>query len=483
MTTDIIAQGMALSNYPRETLGAKLRRLAADADRGNPAVSPPWKVPPAYAQGVAKKPGNVISANGNWYVGSNTATTAGASGPSHVTADPVFDGGGSSGVVWSYYGPAQIAADDANAPSMSIASSPTLGNLYRPNAFADRFRVLGATPVAYVTSRWELDVFHSNAATVVQGLASGVEFMVDENAFEIEQIANTNGLTIIVDGRFLSLDAIVSAAADQWIKVTIPGGRRPHRVEIRGDRRGWYFGGVRLSATGQVYAPPVDGGPRLVCFEDSFGAGSSYGPWIAGKQIHRQFGDMLGIKDVWSFSRGGRGYIATDEANGAFYTYKQNLAEAIALHPDILSFGGSLNDRGTVGGNALVATDITAAALDTYRTARGLGFSGPIVVFGIASVDDTANGTTSKIAYVEQAVADAVTAFADPQCWFVPVRNDPVGPWVTGSWNYGTQTTSTNSSIITNTAGDKVHPSDIGHGYLASRRAAAFRKSVLLNIR
>jgi hypothetical protein len=307
--------------------------------------------------------------------------------------------------------------------------------------------------------------------------------MIDEGQFEIEQIAATNGLAILVDGRFLSADAIVSAASDQWIKVTIPGGRRPHRIEIRGDRRGWYFGGVRLSATGQVYAPPAEDIVRAAFIEDSIGAGSSYGPWLAGRTLHRQFADLLGIRDAWSLSKGGTGYIAKD-SDGLSYSYGERLAQIAALKPDIVFFAGSSNDRGTVLGNAVTAADVTAAALASFRSLRNLGYAGPIIVFGLVSIDDSASGSTSKIAYVEQAVADAVSAFGDPNGWFVPVRNDPVGAWVTGSWNYGTQTTSLNSGVFTNTsASDKTHPSDPGTAYYAARRAAAFRRGVLTRIR
>ncbi|MCX5514249.1 hypothetical protein C3941_24030 [Kaistia algarum] len=466
-----------------ETLGTKLRRLAQGADRGNPTANLPWKAPGAYVQGTAYKPGNVVASGGNWYVAANTSTSVGAAGPTHATADPVFDGSGSTGTLWSYCGPAQMATDDAAAPTLSIAASPTLPNLYRPNAHPDRFRVLGASPSAYLTSRWQFDVFQSKAGTTVQGLSTSVEFMIDEGQFEIEQIAATNGIAILVDGRFLSADAIVSAATDQWIKVTIPGGRRTHRIEIRGDRRGWYFGGVRLSATGQVYAPPADDIVRAVFIEDSIGAGSSYGPWLAGRTLHRQIADLLGIRDAWSLSKGGTGYLAKD-TDGLSYSYGERLAQVAALKPDIAFFAGSSNDRGTVLGNAATAGDITAAALASFRSLRNLGFAGPIVVFGLVSIDDSAAVSTQKIAYVEQAVADAVTAFGDASCWFVPVRNDPVGAWVTGAWNYGTQTTSANSGAFTNTSGsDKTHPSDLGSAYYAARRAAAFRRNVLTRMR
>ena len=239
-----------------ETLGTKLRRLAQGADRGNPAANLPWKTPPAYAQGVAYKPGNVVASSGNWYVAANTATSVGASGPNHANADPVFDGSSSTGALWSYVGPAQMAADDANAPSLSIAASPTLPNLYRPNIHPERFRVLGASPSAYLTTRWQFDVFQSKAGTVIQGLAASVEFMIDEGQFEIEQIAATNGLAILVDGRFLSADAIVSAASDQWIKVTIPGGRR-----ARTGSRSAATGAAGISAA-CAFPPPAKCTPR-----------------------------------------------------------------------------------------------------------------------------------------------------------------------------------------------------------------------------
>ena len=66
-------------------------------------------------------------------------------------------------------------------------------------------------------------------------------------------------------------------------------------------------------------------------------------------------------------------------------------------------------------GNAVTATDITAAALASFRSLRNFGYAGPIIVFGLVSIDDSASGSTSKIAYVEQAVADAVAALRRPE--------------------------------------------------------------------
>ncbi len=486
---------MALRDEPApvrlaETLGAKLRRLARDAERGNPTSNLPWKAPPAYAQGEAIKTGNVRASGGNWYEALSTATTAGASGPTHTVANPAFDGAGSTGVLWSWIGAARMAADDAAAPTVSVEAygSPSLGLLYQPVSHPSRFRMLGATPEVYSTTQWKPAVFQSKSGTTVYGASSGIEFMVFDSAFAIDHVAFAQGMTFIVDGRFVSLDHDGVPASSQWLKMALPGGMREHRVEVRGRRDDWNFRGVRVSTLGQVYAPPATDLVRAVFIEDSIGAGSNYGPYMVGQTLHRQFGDLVGIRDMWSFSKGGTGYIAKD-VDGASYSYAERLAQAVALKPDIVFFAGSSNDRGTRAGTPFASTpitaaDLTAAALSTYRTLRGLGYAGPIVSFGIVPIDDSAEVAAAKIAYAEQAVADAVTAFADPQCWFVPVRTDPVGPWVTGAWNNDATPSSANSALVTNIdPADKTHPGAFGVSYYAQRRATAFKRSVLPNIR
>lgn len=455
-----------------ETLGAKLRRLARDAERGNPTSNLPWKAPPAYAQGEVIKYGNVRSYGGNWYVANNDATTVGATGPTHTVAQPAFDGTSSTGVLWDYMGPARMAADDPLAPTVTteVYASPSLGLQIKPTVFPDLFQMLGASPVVANTDQWRPYVFDNKSGSPVYGYGGSIRFRMFGDAFAVDHIAASRGLTVIVDDRFVSLDQDGVPASSQWLKIVMPGGLREHRIEIRGDRSGYYFRGVRVATTGIIY-PWSDPDPvRMVCIEDSIGAGSTYGPYVVGQTLHRQFGDLLGISDVWSLSRGGTGYIAKDD--GTYYTYAERMAQAVALSPRILVIAGSLNDAGNSN------TDITAAALATFRLARTLGYRGPIVVFGVISIDDSAAAANGKMAYIEQAVADAVTAFADPQCWFIPMRNDPVLPWVLGSWNNSAASAAVNSSLITNTA-DKKHPGQYGVGYYASRRAAAFRAQVL----
>jgi hypothetical protein len=216
--------------------------------------------------------------------------------------------------------------------------------------------------------------------------------------------------------------------------------------------------------------------------------------------------------------------------------YGYRITEALTLNPDIWVLMGSTNDTGQG------VSTIQAATLALLQSIRSGGSTAPIVVLGVWSLNSTATitgnlnatttvsnvssfanlvvgqtitgtgiasgttitalnsgastltlsqaatatstGTTLTVGstYVtESAVQAAVTQFADSKCWFVPITQDASGlPWITGTWNNGNQTTSTNASLYI--GGDNTHPIDFGTQYLSNRIANAIRTQVLPNL-
>lgn len=447
-------------------LGEKLRRLAAKAVVSNPLINPPWVLPPAWAALTAYSRGNVVSNGGNWFVCATAGTSASSGGPSNTTTgDAVADGT----VAWCYIGGATLTASDPTAPTVTVTTSSvsaTYPNQYLPTAFPGVFRVNGGYPVAHRTTLWEVKTFNSIGSTAVSRGAS-VSCIIDDDKFAIFIPSNALAVRVIIDGRYYSLSGTVVEGSDTFMTFdfSATSGRRRRLVTIEGNKSVTYFGSIRVTTRGQVFAPPALDATRAVMISDSMGAGSNYGPWLAGASCAQRLSKLLGIDDVWNISTGSRGYI--DTAGGAAYTFGQNIAEALTRSPEMWVFMGSTNDCDETAAN------VKSAAKAAYQAIRSGGSTSPIVVFGLWPINNAAVGAT------EQAVHDAVTEFDDPlgRTFFIPIYADPSLPWVTGAWNNSANTQSANAVLYI--AGDNTHPSDLGTAYMADRMAAAIREQVL----
>ncbi len=462
-----------------ETFGAKLRRLATSAENNNPLLLPPWKTAPAYAQGEALKAGDVRASNGGWYVAATSTTTVGASGPTHLDGQAYFDGASSTGVLWLYIGPAPITADDAGAPSVSSSTSSPTGtypNVWYPALFPGLFKLQGCYSSVYSTNYWELRSFYRTAGTFTCKYAS-VSFMTDAPGFVVSVLGQDQTYRVMVDGRYVQPSCFRPAtSAELFITVDFASTsrRKARRVTIEMGRSGGAsFRGIYTKGTDAVWAPPAQDEVRAVYIADSLIDGAAYGTFLPGFGASQRVAKLLGLSDMWSFSAGGTGWV--NDVGGTLYTYGQRVPEALTRNPDLWLFEGSTNDFGAG------ATAITAAALAAFQAIRAGGSRAPIIVFGVWPLNDSALSATQKCAYIETAVQAAVTAFGDPDTYFIPVRNDPVMPWVTGSWNNTANANANNSSIMI--AGDNTHPGEMGIEYWAARQARAIRTDVLAHMR
>ena len=104
-------------------------------------------------------------------------------------------------------------------------------------------------------------------------------------------------------------------------------------------------------------------------------------------------------------------------------------------------------------GSGNSAASITTAALNTYKAIRA-GSSAPIIVFGVFGTK--VSGDYANLSTIENAIASAVAQFNDPKAFFIPCINDPVMPWVTGSWTDTFKSGLSNEDYLI--GGDTVHP-------------------------
>ena len=97
----------------------------------------------------------------------------------------------------------------------------------------------------------------------------------------------------------------------------------------------------------------------------------------------------------------------------------------------------------------------------------------PIIVLGIWP---DATGPSAALLSTENDVKTAVATFSDANTYYVPIANDPVQAWMTGTGHNTSPTGTGNSDAYT--ASDGVHPSDIGRLYEVQREVAALRNVI-----
>jgi hypothetical protein len=445
-------------------VGERLRRCASRAAAGNPLSRDPWTAPAAWQASTAYIRGQVVSNSNNWYVCCTAGTSASSGGPTTVDSGNAITDGTAA---WTWLGGAEVTADDAKAPVLTTTTSNPAGltNFNYPGTYPGEFRAYGCTPAVVSTFNWALNVLTSKAATVDTGKGASVAFVTDDLKFAVAVGSGSANVRFIIDGRYYSVSGTPNNAATTWyvFDFTGKGVRKPRTVIVESPQGSFTFLGVAVSTFGQVWAPDTTDDVRAVFIGDSLYEGSSYGPWLPGGTFPDRVGKLLGWSDCWNLSKGGTGYIATGASS--YYTYAERVPQALALNPDVWVFGTPINDR------AQSAATVQAAALAAFQAVRAGGSTAPIIVSGCWPINDAAVPT------VENAVAAAVTQFADSKTFFIPIYGDAVLPWVTNNSNHGSNTSSTNTAVMI--AGDGVHPADVGTTYFAHRFARAVRTSVL----
>lgn len=464
---DLVARGLTARVRDAVTMAARhnlLSRAAAAAAGRNPVVLRPWLAPPAYAPGVSYAVGQIVSHNGGWYL-CGLAGTSPPTGTGPVTTSSgqyVVDG--NSSLYWTYLGGA-CAADPADgAPIVSfVTSNPSLGATWTPASHPGAYTVRGAATAPLRTSFWTLASFEAKAGMPMCAGAS-VSFTCDGDRLALFLPAGSAQVRLIVDGRYLMPGSHVVAGQDQWMVIDWSGstGRRLRHYELETGKSASCFGGVQAPPSAIVSAGGT-GAPRMVVIGDSYNAGSSYGPWLAGGSIAQLLAKRLGWRDTWNLSVGGTGYC--NASPSGFVTFGQRVPDALALSPDVVLLMGSTNDTG------YAPAAVQAATLATLRALRA-GTAAPVIVVGVPSINVPGAPAT------EAAIAAAVAQHGDPLTFFIPICG-AVPPWVLGTWNNGAGVPASVANAAFYVAADNVHPPEIGFDHYAQRIEQAIRSAVL----
>lgn len=455
------------------TLGTKLRRLAAAALNNNPLVNPPLTPPAAWQASTAYTIGTVVTNDsGKNYFCITAGTSAGSGGPTGVGAAVIVDNTAS----WFYFNVTTTTAAATTAPTVTVSTS-------QPSGLSTR-TAYGVTPTAFFPSGGPpLNVFGSGSSSdwgiapnsapaapsncgasfTRSGSQTRWSFMTDAPDFAIVTNNNNNApWRLLVDGQYITISATEGTNAGSPVyyelNYTAAGGRIPRKVTIEAAFC-WPLIGVNTTATDSVWAPPATDNLRAIFVGDSITAGA-IGNNIPSLDYPSQVGKFLGWNDVWNEGVGGTGYIAS--SGGTQFSFLGRITDVTNYSPDIIIVMGGTNDSGNS------ATVITAAVLTYLQALRAALPYTPIVVTGIAN-SQSANATNIN---AENAILAAFTAFGDANSYFFPIVTDPNGAWFTGTGNIAAPNGTGNNDVY----GDSPpHLSQGGYTYLAQKVTAQLR--------
>jgi lysophospholipase L1-like esterase len=272
--------------------------------------------------------------------------------------------------------------------------------------------------------------------------------------FTVFNYGGTHCRFLVNDQYVAATQTTVTNTATSYITLdfTAAGGRAVRKIALEGENA-LVFQAFSVLPTESLTKP---GGPvsRMFVVSDSFGCAG--GATERFKGFPQVLGDLLGIRDVWNGGVSGTGYLNQGAGQA---TFRQRLSDMTQAAPDIVLSVGGHNDAGP----SLLRDEITAylSAIRAQSTLRNV----PIIIGGV----NGANQATATTIPLENAMAAAITAFADPLVYFVPEITGSAGPYFTGTGSTAGATGTGNCDVYI--SADAVHPNDAGHAYLAGRLA------------
>jgi hypothetical protein len=265
-----------------------------------------------------------------------------------------------------------------------------------------------------------------NIGTNMAGVNSRVSFVVNSSKFAVHVLNSSVPYRFIVDGQFLSLTGTLQNTGNGYIELDYTADGRKTRHVTLDMQLGQGFVGVNMSATDTVYKPTVSDGFRLGVFGDSFTEASS--ATHRGDGCYRVMGDFLGINDVWSSGLGGTGYVANN-TSPLRYTLGQRLVyDCYPYTFDACMFAMGIND---VALNQTTVRTAIDSALSTFRTTFP---TTPLFVVGNIGRAGPSAGELTQ----EATISAAVTAFNDPDVFFIPVSNTGEAAYLSGTGSAAT---------------------------------------------
>jgi len=472
--------GHALS---AETLGAKLRRLAADAAASNSLQNPPLLPAPKWIPNHAYSPGEVVQSGTHLYTCYKAGTSATAFGPMETGYAPITD----ASAQWLFSGSPTVTMPDPAAPvvtttvSMSTVTAAGVTKFYTPFGSPSSFAFGGGRPTAAPPATMQQAAFPAVQAYASKtggntGLNNGTNNYYWTATFVTDSPKVAIGLnypapaTIVIDGRKLYPGALKGASGGNPTGILLDfanaGGRKKRTItiEVSGNA---YFAGVGIDSASTLSAPDTTDRIRVAFFGSSIEAGGASYPVLGGFSWPIQVSKLLGWSDPWNLGIGGTGYIAN--LGGQSYSYIWHAGDAIDIAPDIVVVGGPVND----GGSGTLM-DLKSAAVQLFQKLRA---SLPkAIIIGMGTFPGSSGPSTDKMNR-ETTITNAVDQLNDSRVFFIPVSTGPQGSIITGTGTITAPNGKGNSDLYI--TADGTHPSQLGIDYEAIQYASRIKSMVV----
>jgi hypothetical protein len=455
-----VRQTPSIEDFPTYTIGTSVSGLANVYSAAIPSGS-----------SVSAISVQVLSGGTGYTVGNTITLTGGTSSSPVVLTVASVTGGAVNSVTVSNAGSYTVL------PTQTVSSTGGGGATFVvrwPDPYWCRFR---GGYLAGVNSQMIGYTFQPTLNSTPNAIHSSLEFWSDAPKITVRFSTSSSPCNVIVDGTRLSVGGFYSSSSTalyHTLDYTASGGRKErfYRLEFRFQPS---VVAVYVDSSSTAWAPSNVDEMTIVAISDSLLSGSNYGPFQPGNTVVQRLAHELGWNNVWDFSQGGTGYI--NRGTGAGTTtddFGYRVAEALTLNggagPDGWLLMGSTNDC-----SGSTPTAVAAAQLTLIQAIRAAS-SAPIIVFGIWPLDDATY--TNSISSYETAMASSIATYAasinDPSIVFIPLRNAPAGPIITGTWNNSFNANSTNN-VVYISSGDVEHPPDLGTTYLAKVLASMIR--------
>lgn len=434
---------------------------------GRPFWCRPYIAPTMWTADETVSLGEVRETSaGQWYIvlAVPAGAVCGSTEPTQLDGSVAWDGTENASIMWAHLGAAAWdPADDAAAPTITPGNTSTPAGLTAvfPASNTSVFTLRGCSGDVFNVSRLQLRVFNDGKAQ--RDVPGSVAFMSDAPKLAFRVKDNLAGIRLFVDGRPLTMSPMFPRNSSTYPWFTVDwDSRKPRLYEMYfGKDTSNYLMEIAVATGDQVWAhkPPVN--LRGAFIGDSYLGGSGYGPWLVGNTLSNHFGRLIGIDDMWNFGTGGTGLL--NPGTGPYSTYRERLAQALALNPspDVLFAYGSTNDNGYT--QSAVTTE-ALAFMDAVRDVT----DAPLFWFGPASLAATSTA---------DAGIQAARALRPNQNIIYKSMMTDVPPWLSSGVNNTGHTWSSN--LAQYISGDGVHPIDKGTMYLAHRMLSAYAGEML----
>lgn len=341
-------------------------------------------------------------------------------------------------------------------PMQSHPAPPTISAVDASSGLSNAYTPANNSAFAYAggTSVWNSLYARDQHNASFSGVAPfNVTFACDATVVEIDYYRDSygEGPDVEVDGQYAGFPASGTINSRHTFYLTFAS-QTTRIITLRGR---FYLCGVRTNSASGIYAAPTAQRPRVLVLGDSYSEPTTSD--AAASRARHGWLYQLGLAlnwDVWSCGAGGTGYVKTNGSRGTFGS--RVATDVTPWSPDIVIVSGGINDGGRVSDYAAYQTTVEQCIANIRA-----GCSASIILTGPIWRGYAGSGTSDQ-----ERIGAAIVAAGSKANLFIPTAN-----WITGTGKQSAPAGNGNADVIIGP--DNVHPTIIGHAYIAMRMSNA----------